>query len=74
MVEGLPAEVLAAALDQAKVARLEILEVMNATIADDGRMTLVEHLVELRSRLIKAVLAVAIGAMVDASIVTTLSK
>ena len=37
---------------------------MNATIADDGRMTLVEHLVELRSRLIKAVLAVAVGAIV----------
>ena len=33
-IEGLPAEVLAAALDQAKVARLEILEVMNATIAE----------------------------------------
>jgi len=32
-IEGLPAEVLAAALDQAKVARLEILEVMNAAIA-----------------------------------------
>ncbi len=32
-IEGLPAEVLAKALDQAKVARLEILEVMNATIA-----------------------------------------
>ncbi|MBA3281091.1 MAG: polyribonucleotide nucleotidyltransferase, partial [Acidimicrobiia bacterium] len=33
-IEGLPAEVLAAALDQAKVARLAILEVMNATIAE----------------------------------------
>ena len=32
-IEGLPAEVLAAALDQAKVARMEILEVMNATIS-----------------------------------------
>ncbi len=32
-IEGLPAEVLAKALDQAKVARLEILEVMNATIS-----------------------------------------
>ena len=32
-IEGLPADVLAKALDQAKVARLEILEVMNATIA-----------------------------------------
>ena len=31
-IEGLPSEVLAAALEQAKVARLEILEVMNATI------------------------------------------
>lgn len=30
---------------------------------DDGRMTLVEHLTELRSRLIKAVLAVAAGAV-----------
>ncbi len=33
-IEGLPAEVLAGALEQAKVARLEILEVMNATIAE----------------------------------------
>ncbi|MCU1357842.1 MAG: pnp [Acidimicrobiales bacterium] len=33
-IEGLPAEVLANALDQAKVARLEILEVMNKTIAE----------------------------------------
>ena len=33
-IEGLPAEVLAGALDQAKVARLEILEVMNAAIAE----------------------------------------
>ncbi|MBX3286799.1 MAG: polyribonucleotide nucleotidyltransferase, partial [Actinobacteria bacterium] len=33
-IEGLPAEVLAAALDQAKVARLEILDVMNAAIAE----------------------------------------
>jgi polyribonucleotide nucleotidyltransferase len=32
-IEGLPSEVLAGALEQAKVARLEILEVMNATIA-----------------------------------------
>ncbi|WP_426572449.1 polyribonucleotide nucleotidyltransferase [Aquihabitans sp. McL0605] len=32
-IEGLPSEVLAAALDQAKVARLEILDVMNAAIA-----------------------------------------
>ncbi len=31
---------------------------------DDGRMTLVEHLKELRNRLIKAVLAVAVGAIV----------
>ncbi len=33
-IEGLPAEVLGAALDQAKVARLQILEVMNAAIAE----------------------------------------
>jgi polyribonucleotide nucleotidyltransferase len=32
-IEGLPSEVLAAALEQAKTARLEILEVMNAAIA-----------------------------------------
>jgi polyribonucleotide nucleotidyltransferase len=32
-IDGIPAEVLAAALNQAKVARLEILEVMNAAIA-----------------------------------------
>jgi polyribonucleotide nucleotidyltransferase len=32
-IEGLPSEVLAAALEQAKTARLEILDVMNATIA-----------------------------------------
>ncbi len=31
-IDGIPADVLKAALDQAKVARLEILEVMNATI------------------------------------------
>jgi polyribonucleotide nucleotidyltransferase len=31
-IEGLPSEVLAAALEQAKTARLEILEVMNATL------------------------------------------
>jgi polyribonucleotide nucleotidyltransferase len=33
-IEGLPAEVLAAALDQAKVAREQILDVMNAAIAE----------------------------------------
>ena len=33
-IEGLPAEVLGAALNQAKVARLQILEVMNAAIAE----------------------------------------
>jgi polyribonucleotide nucleotidyltransferase len=33
-IEGLPADVLGAALDQAKVARLQILEVMNAAIAE----------------------------------------
>src|SRR3954470_1671005 len=32
-IDGIPADVLAAALDQAKVARLQILEVMNAAIA-----------------------------------------
>ena len=32
--------------------------------ADDGRMTLVEHLAELRGRLIKIVLAVAVGMIV----------
>jgi len=31
-IDGIPADVLAAALDQAKVARLEILEVMNASL------------------------------------------
>jgi polyribonucleotide nucleotidyltransferase len=33
-IEGLPAEVLAAALDQARTARMEILEVMNSAIAE----------------------------------------
>ena len=33
-IEGLPAEVLAAALDQAREARLQILDVMNATISE----------------------------------------
>lgn len=38
---------------------------MTTTVpADDGRMTLVEHLVELRNRIIKAVVAVGIGAIV----------
>jgi polyribonucleotide nucleotidyltransferase len=32
-IDGIPADVLAAALEQAKVARLQILEVMNATIS-----------------------------------------
>jgi sec-independent protein translocase protein TatC len=35
-----------------------------ATELDDGRMTLVEHLTELRSRIIKAVVAVLAGAVV----------
>ncbi len=33
-IDGLPADVLAAALDQAREARMQILEVMNATIAE----------------------------------------
>ena len=37
---------------------------MTTTQTQDGRMTLVEHLVELRNRLIKSVLAVGIGAIV----------
>jgi sec-independent protein translocase protein TatC len=37
---------------------------MDASHADDGRMTLVEHLTELRSRLIKCILAVAVGAVI----------
>ena len=37
---------------------------MTTTQTQDGRMTLVEHLVELRNRLIKSVLAVGIGAVV----------
>jgi sec-independent protein translocase protein TatC len=37
---------------------------MNATHTDDGRMTLVEHLTELRSRLIKCFLAVIVGAVI----------
>jgi sec-independent protein translocase protein TatC len=37
---------------------------MDASHADDGRMTLVEHLTELRSRLIKCALAVAVGAVI----------
>ena len=37
---------------------------MAVTQVEDGRMTLVEHLVELRNRLIKSVLAVVVGALV----------
>lgn len=37
---------------------------MDASHGDDGRMTFVEHLTELRSRLIKCIIAVAIGAVV----------
>ena len=37
---------------------------MDASHANDGRMTLVEHLTELRSRLIKCVLAVTVGAVI----------
>src|SRR5690606_13420095 len=37
---------------------------MDASHGDDGRMTLVEHLTELRSRLIKCIIAVAVGAVV----------
>jgi sec-independent protein translocase protein TatC len=36
----------------------------DATHTDDGRMTLVEHLTELRSRLIKCALAVFVGAVI----------
>ena len=36
-----------------------------AATADDGRMSLVEHLAELRNRLIKIVLAVAVGMVVS---------
>ena len=36
---------------------------MTTTHADDGRMTLIEHLVELRNRLIKSVVAVGLGAI-----------
>lgn len=35
-----------------------------AALADEGRMTLWEHLAELRSRLIKALVAVAVGAVI----------
>jgi sec-independent protein translocase protein TatC len=37
---------------------------MAATHADEGRMTLIEHLAELRSRLIKCVLAVVVGGVI----------
>jgi sec-independent protein translocase protein TatC len=37
---------------------------MDASHADEGRMTLVEHLTELRSRLIKCVVAVLAGALI----------
>jgi sec-independent protein translocase protein TatC len=37
---------------------------MTATHADEGRMTLIEHLTELRSRLMKCVLAVVVGAVI----------
>ncbi|MSW90739.1 MAG: twin-arginine translocase subunit TatC [Actinobacteria bacterium] len=37
---------------------------MAVTHVEEGRMTLVQHLVELRNRLIKSVLAVALGAIV----------
>jgi sec-independent protein translocase protein TatC len=37
---------------------------MTATHADEGRMTLIEHLTELRARLIKCVIAVVIGAVI----------
>jgi sec-independent protein translocase protein TatC len=37
---------------------------MTATHADEGRMTLIEHLTELRSRLMKCIIAVIIGGIV----------
>src|SRR5262245_7274042 len=37
---------------------------MDSSHADEGRMTLVEHLSELRSRLIKCIFAIVIGAIV----------
>jgi sec-independent protein translocase protein TatC len=37
--------------------------VVSAGAADPGRMTLIEHLIELRSRIIKAALAIAVGAV-----------
>jgi sec-independent protein translocase protein TatC len=37
---------------------------MTATHADEGRMTLIEHLTELRSRLMKCVIAVVIGGII----------
>jgi sec-independent protein translocase protein TatC len=37
---------------------------MDARLADEGRMTLVEHLAELRARLIKCILAISAGAVV----------
>lgn len=37
---------------------------MDASHTDDGRMTLVEHLTELRSRLIRCIIAVVIGAVI----------
>jgi sec-independent protein translocase protein TatC len=36
----------------------------SAAVADDGRMTLIEHLRELRSRLFKSVLAITVGFVV----------
>ena len=37
---------------------------MTSTHADEGRMTLVEHLTELRSRLMKCIIAVVIGGVI----------
>jgi sec-independent protein translocase protein TatC len=37
---------------------------MTSTHADEGRMTLIEHLTELRSRLMKCVIAVVIGGII----------
>ena len=42
-----------------------------AAVDDDGSMTLIAHLTELRSRLIKCLLAVAVGSASDTTSSTT---